>query len=158
MDVSEFREKGYLQELNRRFLHPLGLALSVTIEEDGTERFGELIDHRDDPEGIVFEEVDREKVNSVYQEQIKRARPRVDALGYVVQSYKELPPEVMGCENLANCVVNFRYFTADAVIHDLTDVFGAASVILEAEKREYYTKTQARTFLPDIYEALVRPL
>lgn len=29
MDVEEFRELGYLQEVNRRVLHPLGLALSV---------------------------------------------------------------------------------------------------------------------------------
>ena len=31
IDVKEFREKGYLQELNRRFLHPLGLALEIII-------------------------------------------------------------------------------------------------------------------------------
>lgn len=31
MPISEFRGEGYLQELNRRFLHPLGLALEVTV-------------------------------------------------------------------------------------------------------------------------------
>lgn len=29
MDMQEFREFGYLQEVNRQFLHPLGLAFSV---------------------------------------------------------------------------------------------------------------------------------
>jgi hypothetical protein len=31
MDIAEFRELGYLQEVNRRVLHPLGLALEVTV-------------------------------------------------------------------------------------------------------------------------------
>ena len=32
MPIKEFRERGYLQELNRRFLHPLGLALEGSHE------------------------------------------------------------------------------------------------------------------------------
>ena len=32
MSVKEFRERGFLQELNRLFLHPLGLALEVIID------------------------------------------------------------------------------------------------------------------------------
>jgi hypothetical protein len=47
---------GFLQELNRRFLHPCGLALSVEVHEDGTETFDSIFDFRDDPEGILFEE------------------------------------------------------------------------------------------------------
>lgn len=54
MSVREFREGGYLQELNRRFLHPLGLALEVAIDQDGVERFGGVWDYRDDPEGLIF--------------------------------------------------------------------------------------------------------
>ena len=34
IDVNEFIEEGYLQELNRRFLHPLGLALTVAADAD----------------------------------------------------------------------------------------------------------------------------
>jgi hypothetical protein len=33
MDIGEFLEKGYLQEANRLFFHPLGLAL--TVEDNG---------------------------------------------------------------------------------------------------------------------------
>jgi hypothetical protein len=53
----EFVERGYLQEVNRRFLHPLGLALSISIDEDDSNDKGEFVgvwDYREDPEGIVF--------------------------------------------------------------------------------------------------------
>lgn len=54
MSVAEFRKLGLLQELNRRFLHPLGLAMEVIVEEDGSAQFGEVWDYRDDPEGMGF--------------------------------------------------------------------------------------------------------
>ena len=54
LDVKEFREKGYLQEANRLFFHPLGLALSVDIDKEGNESFGGIWDYRDDPEGMTF--------------------------------------------------------------------------------------------------------
>jgi len=55
MPVKEFRELGILQELNRQFLHPLGLALEVEQPEDGSaERFGGIWDYRGDPEGLMF--------------------------------------------------------------------------------------------------------
>ena len=58
MNAKEFQENGYLQELNRQFLHPLGLALEVIIDtEINNAVFGEVWDYRDDPEGIVFDEV-----------------------------------------------------------------------------------------------------
>jgi len=55
MDIAEFRRLGYLQEINRRVLHPAGLALEILHEADGTERFGGVWDYRDDPEGIIYE-------------------------------------------------------------------------------------------------------
>lgn len=54
MSVKEFREQGYLQEVNRQFLHPRGLALEVVVEDDGTERLGGIWDYRGDPEGIIY--------------------------------------------------------------------------------------------------------
>ena len=54
MDITEFRELGFLQEVNRRFLHPLGLALEVVLEPDGTEHLGGVWDYRDDPEWMIF--------------------------------------------------------------------------------------------------------
>ena len=54
MSVKEFREQGYLQEVNRQMLHPCGLALSVVVERNGDESFGPIWDYRHDPEGIVY--------------------------------------------------------------------------------------------------------
>lgn len=84
IDIKEFRELGFLQEANRQFFHPLGLALEVVVAdcekcgghgrraprsaaEKGktppcaacggsgkVERLGGVWDYRDDPEGIAF--------------------------------------------------------------------------------------------------------
>ena len=55
IDIKEFREKGFLQEVNRQFFHPLGMALEVIInEETGEESLGGIWDYRDDPEGMFF--------------------------------------------------------------------------------------------------------
>ena len=32
MNIKEFRDTGYLHELNRLFLHPLGLAMEISID------------------------------------------------------------------------------------------------------------------------------
>ena len=56
MDLEEFVQHGYLQEANRQFFHPLGLALEVHAVDRGDSGVaGELWiwDCRDDPEGIV---------------------------------------------------------------------------------------------------------
>ena len=55
IDIKEFREKGYLQELNRRFLHPLGLGLEVVLDDNGTETLGGVWDYRNDEEGILYD-------------------------------------------------------------------------------------------------------
>lgn len=44
MNIKEFREKGYLQEVNRQFLHPLGLALEIEINDEGEEQLGFVIE------------------------------------------------------------------------------------------------------------------
>ena len=91
MSVKEFRERGYLQELNRRFLHPLGLALEVVVEEGETERFGEVWDYRDDPEGLIFGDalLDESKALFINGEVMSRSPARRAALGYVVQPIEE---------------------------------------------------------------------
>lgn len=95
MSITEFREKGYLQELNRRFLHPLGLALEVVVEDDGSERFGGVWDYRDDPEGIIYGEdtLDPQKVENINNEYNSRRGAREEALGYMVQPV-EINPNV----------------------------------------------------------------
>lgn len=89
IDIATFRRLGYLQELNRRFLHPLGLALEVVVEDDGTERLGGIWDYRTDPEGMRFGDLngvdERERAIYVAKRWAERAATRRDELGYVIQ-------------------------------------------------------------------------
>ena len=84
--VKEFRELGYLQELNRRFLHPLGLALSVEIDDDGNEKLGDIWDSREDPDGIHFGfQMRPECAEMVDRELESRKDARLARFGAVVQ-------------------------------------------------------------------------
>ena len=68
MDFEEFRQLGFLQEVNRRFFHPLGLAIEMNVDNNGKAvGFGRVWDYRDDPEGMFFGEgmIDQEKVEHV---------------------------------------------------------------------------------------------
>lgn len=87
MDIKEFSAKGYLHEVNRKLLHPLGLALEVQVDEFGNEKLGGIWDYRDDPKGIIFDEsvLSSEKAASIEAVADARREARVDALGYWVQ-------------------------------------------------------------------------
>lgn len=85
MKIADFRADGYLQELNRRFLHPLGLALEVVVDSTGHEHIGGVWDYRDDPEGINYLEIDLKKTEKVDRRWKKREPARVEGLGYMVQ-------------------------------------------------------------------------
>ena len=89
LPVKDFREQGYLQELNRRFLHPLGLALEVVVEEDGTERFGGVWDYREDAEGIIYGEgvINDAKAQNIQNEWDKRLKARFKAVGFHIQGW-----------------------------------------------------------------------
>jgi hypothetical protein len=86
MHPNEFREIGLLQEVNRLFLHPFGLALG--IEDDGTFI---VLDNRDDKEGMVFADadgnstVDPAKVERVQALLNECAQVRVPRLGWLLQ-------------------------------------------------------------------------
>lgn len=86
MDLDEFRDSGYLQEINRRFLHPLGLALGMTEDEDGSVGFAGVWDARHDPDGFVFEGIDLgPKAEIVRRIEEDRRAARVEGLGFWVQ-------------------------------------------------------------------------
>ena len=91
MDITEFMEEGYLSEINRRFLHPLGLALFVsnTDEEPDVWHLGGVYDERDDPEGWrmgeqILPEV-RRKMKNIQRIEKARKPARRRILGYWVQ-------------------------------------------------------------------------
>lgn len=89
VDTKELQDAGYLQEVNRQFFHPLGLALAV--DHDGKVPLM-VLDNRDDPEGMFFSEEqlntpDAEgKAMRIANEQGERAAARRDLCGGVIQS------------------------------------------------------------------------
>lgn len=94
MSVAEFRHLGYLQEINRTYLHPMGLALSVKIGDDGEESFGEIWDYRGDPEGLIYAEelLDdefEERANRLAAIFLARSIKRLELLGYIIQPIRK---------------------------------------------------------------------
>lgn len=107
IDISEFREAGFLQEANRLFFHQFGLALETVVEdcpycvkgesdEGGEcpdchgsmkyERLSGVWDYRDDPEGMTYGEgygLDPEKAASVEEERQRHVSTRIETLGLV---------------------------------------------------------------------------
>lgn len=95
ISIAEFREAGYLQELNRGFLHPLGLALEIKINDDGTESLNGIWDCRDDPEGINYVNIDlSEKAEQIAAIREERHLARENALGYWQQPADETLLEI----------------------------------------------------------------
>jgi len=86
MPIEEFREHGFLQEANRLFFHPLGLALEVVIEDNGEERLGGIWDYRDDPEGMAFgNNPDWDKMVRVEELRGSKLNARQKSFGYFIQ-------------------------------------------------------------------------
>ena len=90
MDLDELRSSGLLFHINKEILHPIGLALEVTVEEDGSSRISGVWDARDDPEGITY--VDEVLVNGIAKYEFYMERQggtamarRLKALGFIVQ-------------------------------------------------------------------------
>ena len=97
MTVKEFREIGFFQELNRQFLHPLGLALEVSVDLDGDEFISGIWDYRHDEEGIIYALSDstvtsperlesfREKSKRVEDHWTEMATYRTKKLGFMIE-------------------------------------------------------------------------
>lgn len=89
MDLTEFVNEGYLHEINRQVLHPMGLALEVIAddESDKVYRLGGVWDYRDDPEGMAFAEdtLNATKAAHIAELSEQRRPAREEALGYWIQ-------------------------------------------------------------------------
>lgn len=88
INIKEFRESGLLAELNRTFLHPLGLALEVIIDDEtGKEKLGGIWDYRDDPEGVLYakECFKSDKFKNAQKFIAEKHKQRQEVLGYVYQ-------------------------------------------------------------------------
>lgn len=90
MTVKEFLDSGLLFAINSIVLHPLGLAMSISIDEGGNYSFGDIWDCREEPEGIVYE---REAFMEGEEKWLKywiefgkeKAAERRRVLGFVIQ-------------------------------------------------------------------------
>ena len=79
ISVKEFRELGFLQELNRQFLHPLGLALEVHVDSEGNETLGRIWDSRKEESGIsFFEPLSLSKIQYVEELRLSKIKARKD--------------------------------------------------------------------------------
>lgn len=87
MTLKEFMDLGYLQELNRQFLHPLGLSMAFRVEGDGVVGFHVIYDHRDDKAGVVFKpnKMVRGRAEFIEKEQNDRGIERLEQHGFIVQ-------------------------------------------------------------------------
>lgn len=101
IDIKEFREKGYLQELNRCFLHPLGLALEVVVDDTGNEKLGGIWDYRDDDEGIHYglKNSDKERILTFLKKRefvndqfSKKMKKRYEKLGFHIEPIESYKP------------------------------------------------------------------
>ena len=54
VDIEKFEKLGFLQEVNRKFFHPLGFSLEAITDKDGKEELYGIWDYQNDPEGIFF--------------------------------------------------------------------------------------------------------
>ena len=94
MSSQVFRDMGFLQELNRNFLHPLGLALALVPGKDQPDGsfLVQIWDERGDPEGWFFSPDELEgdealqKMENVAELREGKAATRIAVEGSVVQS------------------------------------------------------------------------
>lgn len=83
LDWKTLREDGYLQEVNRNFFHPLGLALAINVDDENNGVLS-ILDARDDPQGFNFlDTIDLlPKAAKIKQISDERSEARLQALGY----------------------------------------------------------------------------
>ena len=107
LDMGEFQSVGYLQEVNRRFLHPLGLAIVVRVvqprrnaleillnrpKKPTRTEFAGVWDARDDLEGITFDGLaEIAKKHAIDAIAASRRPIREAGLGFWIEPIKEPP-------------------------------------------------------------------
>jgi len=84
MDLQEFKDGGFLQEVNRQFFHPLGLALEVYEKDGEVVKLGGIWDYREHEEGILFDianrsEEEQEQFKNRYLETVKEMKKHAAA-------------------------------------------------------------------------------
>jgi len=133
LDLQELRNAGYLQEVNRIFFHPLGLALAV--QPDATRDRLFVLDRRSDLEGFVFSDEAglREKADLVEAQRHLRRIPRMEKLGYFVQPPFEA--REAGCTCPERCPLhNWQEPPAPGQLRGKSPISAALDAMREVEK------------------------
>jgi hypothetical protein len=97
---SEFLiEEGLLYSINKNVLHPLGLAMAVTVPTEEDEQEGNyaeisIWDYRDDKEGVLYgpdSYIAGEKKLKEFAESFgnKKIQERIKELGYIIQPHPD---------------------------------------------------------------------
>lgn len=99
IDLREFKDLGYLQEVNRRFFHPLGLAMAVSCK-NGEDKvvFTGIVDSRGEEDGFIFDERCMDSKIEEYEDKAmfiqgeweRKCEKRRINLGYEIQPIKRL--------------------------------------------------------------------
>lgn len=87
MNLQEFVDFGLLQEVNRQWAHPRGLAFAVACDENMQPLYLLVQDRRTDSEGVIYDSstLDVDKACRVRDDYVARGLIRIRALGFVVQ-------------------------------------------------------------------------
>lgn len=80
LDAKTIVESGILHEVNRLVLHRCGLAMMVDMDTGEIS----IIDNREDPEGVLFDKIDFEKVQNIRKQMdaFKRERYKTCLCGH----------------------------------------------------------------------------
>jgi hypothetical protein len=91
MDPQEFLDGGYVHEINRLLLHPLGLALEFHTSGLAAAATVRIWDDRDDPEGTYLggDLLSRDKAIKVCDELLARRDARMKRLGWIIQPFPD---------------------------------------------------------------------
>jgi len=87
-------DNGLIFEINRKVLHPLGMALVVEVSFDNSKKINIVgVDKTEDEEGIIFDnetfDEGREKYEAfLKREGERRLRAREKSLGFTIQEGK----------------------------------------------------------------------
>lgn len=89
LPIQDFIDLGFLQEVNRKTLHPAGLALMIDVPDgsDQTIAHMRIWDCRDDREGALFAPgvISQEKIRSVREIQAQFGPFRAKLMGGSIQ-------------------------------------------------------------------------
>ena len=98
--ASELIALGYVQEANRKFFHPRGIALAVDPTVTGGF-YAQFYDARDDPEGYYFAKETlntseaRRKADNMAERMLIHSSARINLFGYPIQPIPNMKGEVI---------------------------------------------------------------